>query len=150
MSRYFAKVAGFQVELSHLERLARSPRLYRILKKNSFSVVCLDEERSPVELPSTRREWEKVVSDSSVPSTVEPACWNYSAADLGFHDCRRTAVRGCARGFLFDLAYGFRGIKCLYLAVHSQVSKQRIMKSVSYKKTNRFKQISNCKWQVEQ
>ena len=40
-------------------------------------------------------------------------------------------------GFLFDLAYGFRGIKCLYLAVHSQASKQRIMKSVSYKKTNK-------------
>ena len=73
MSRYFSKVAGFQVELSHLERLARSPRLYPILKKNSFSIVCLDEERSPVELPSTRREWEKVVSEALESSEFE---WN--------------------------------------------------------------------------
>ncbi len=48
-------------------------------------------------------------------------------------NCRKGLCQGVS---FFDLVYGFRRIKCLYLAVHSQLSKKRIMKSVSYKKTN--------------
>ncbi len=60
-------------------------------------------------------------------------------------NCRKGLCQGIS---FFDLVYGFRRIKCLYLVVHSQSSKKRIMKSVSYKKTNRSLHIHVCIYRI--
>src|SRR5438034_4912833 len=40
-------------------------------------------------------------STSIFEACVRAFCWNYTAAKLGFHSCRRTALRDCDRGFSF-------------------------------------------------
>jgi hypothetical protein len=52
------------MEISQLELFTRSPRLCRIFKKHSFKIICLDEEQTTIELPTSYPGWREVLKNA--------------------------------------------------------------------------------------
>ncbi|OJD13409.1 hypothetical protein AJ78_06143 [Emergomyces pasteurianus Ep9510] len=64
ISRRVKKFEALQFAIVQLERFTRSPRFYRILKKTSIEVICVDKPEIPVTLPSDATGWTKVLKSA--------------------------------------------------------------------------------------